>query len=92
MFFEDQVYRAYGILRHARMLKAEEAMALLSSLRLGLVSGLLKRLDLAVVNQLILITQPAHLQMHAGRELDQGARRIERATMVRETLERADRG
>ena len=92
MFFEDQVYRAYGVLRHARLLKAEEAMALLSSLRLGLVSGMLSRLDLAVVNQLILLTQPAHLQMHEGHELDQGARRVARATMVREVLERADRG
>jgi protein arginine kinase len=90
-FFEDLVHRSYGVLRHARMLKAEEAMELLSSLRLGLVSGLLGRLDLAVVNQLVLLSQPAHLQLHAGRELDQAARRIERATMVRHILERADR-
>lgn len=90
-FFEDQVCRAYGILRHARMLKADEAMTLLSSLRLGLIAGMLSNLDLAVVNQLILLTQPAHLQRHAGKELDQAARRIERATMVRQTLERAER-
>ncbi len=38
------------------------------------------------VNQLILLTQPAHLQRALGVELDQGARREARADLVRERL------
>ena len=40
--FEDDVYRAYGALKYARRLDVKEARKLLSILRLGAVSGVLK--------------------------------------------------
>lgn len=83
---EDRVFRALGTLAHARLLKSDEALELLSAVRLGVVAGLLKTPDLVTVNRLMLLTQPAHLQKHLGRELDQAARRVERATMVRAML------
>jgi len=85
-FLEDQVHRALGALSHARLLKTDEAMQLLSLVRLGIVAGIIDEVELGRVNQLILLTQPAHLQKVFGRELDQAARRSERATLVRSYL------
>lgn len=83
---EDQIYRAYGILTNARLVSTEEAMQLLSHLRLGVVLGLIKNVDQAVVNHLMLLVQPAHLQRVAGKEMDQDQRRTARAELLRARL------
>jgi len=83
---EDKVFRALGTLRHARLLTPEESISLLSDVRLGIVTGLIRDVSEQAVNQLILLTQPAHLQRVLVREMDQGQRREARAEMVREKL------
>ena len=83
---EDKVLRALGILRHARLLSPEEAITLLSDVRLGVVTGLIKGVSEQDVNQLILLTQPAHLQRVLGLEMDQNTRREARADLVRDKL------
>lgn len=83
---EDKVFRALGTLRHARLLTPEEAIMLLSDVRLGVLCGLIGELSESRVNQLILMTQPAHLQRVIGREMDQGERREARADLVRQQL------
>ncbi len=83
---EDQVYRALGTLQNARLLKPEEALALLSLVRLGIATGLVTDVDEATVNQLILLSQPAHLQMVTRREMNQNERREARADLVRSAL------
>ncbi len=83
---EDRVFRALGVLRSARLLTPEESVALLSDVRLGVVTGLIRDVTEQDVNQLILLTQPAHLQRVLGRELDQGQRREARADLVRDRL------
>lgn len=83
---EDKVFRSLGILRHARLLTPEESIAMLSDVRLGIVSGLVQGISDQTINQLILLTQPAHLQVALGCELDQGQRREARADLVRSRL------
>lgn len=83
---EDQVCRALGTLRHARLMGTEESMQLLSLVRMGVVAGLVEGLDVRRVNECMLLTQPAHLQRLAGQEIDQDGRRHLRATMLRERL------
>lgn len=83
---EDQVYRALGLLTHARLLTAEESMQMLSHVRLGVVMGLVSDVDLSSVNALMLLTQPAHLQRVMGTELDQEQRRNARAQLIRRRL------
>jgi protein arginine kinase len=83
---EDKVYRALGTLRHARLLTPEESISLLSDVRLGIVTGLIRDVSEQDVNQLILLTQPAHLQRVLGQEMEQGQRREARADMVRGKL------
>jgi len=82
----DSTLRALGVLMYARLLTTEEAMQMLSRVRLGVMLGLIDSVDLASVNQLMLLVQPAHLQAIVGRELDQRERRIRRAEIVRQTL------
>lgn len=83
---EDRVYRALGTLRTARLLTPEEAITMLSDVRLGIVCGLISDVPEQTVNQLILSTQPAHLQRLLGREMDQNERREARADMVRQRV------
>jgi protein arginine kinase len=83
---EDQVHRAYGTLLHARLLATDEAMQLLSLVRLGVLMGVIRGTSHQRVNQLMLLVQPAHLQRVAGRELDQEQRRAARAALVRSEI------
>lgn len=88
---EDHAFRALGLLRHARLLTPEEALTNLSAVRLGVVAGVIPGVREQTVTQLLLLTQPAHLQRALSREMDQQLRREARADFVRQRLE-ADGG
>ena len=83
---DDRTHRALGILRSARLLGTEEAMKLLSRVRLGVHLERLKNVDLEKVNRLFLQIQPAHLKLHIGREMDSDELRAARADIVRQTM------
>ena len=78
--------RALGVLRSARLLGTEEAMKLLSRVRLGMCLGQLDGIDLDAINQLFLLIQPAHLQFHSSGALSADQLRVARASLVREAL------
>ena len=61
-------------------------MHLLSSVRLGVNLGLIEGLEIPTVNELLIHTQPAHLQKLRGVELDTTDRNIERARYLRRHL------
>jgi len=82
----DQVSRAYGILRTAQTISSEETMHLLSSVRMGINLGLIDDLEIPVVNELFIHTQPAHLQKLQHSELESGERNVARARYLRERL------
>lgn len=83
----DQVSRAFGILRTAQTITAEETMQLLSRVRMGVLLGLIGDVNLADINSLLVRTQPAHLQKLRGIELDTKDRNIERARYLRQHFE-----
>lgn len=83
---EDCAWRALGTLSSARLISAEEAMQLLSHLRLGVISGVLTHVEHATVNDLMLQIQPGHLQKFMEKELDQEARRAARSELLRRRL------
>ena len=82
----DRVSRAYGILCTAQTITSEETMHLLSSVRMGVNLGLINDLEIPIVNQLFIHTQPAHLQMLHGAQLDSADRNAERAIYLRQHL------
>ena len=87
---EDKVWRAYGILRHARSLSFDEMMNLLSGLRLGLTLKLLRTPRVRTLNEIMIFAQSAHLERRAGRTLDEGDADVFRASLVRERLSAED--
>ncbi len=88
----DRVSRAYGILQTAQTISSEETMHLLSSVRMGINLGLINDVDIPVVNQLFVHTQPAHLQKIRGVPLDTANRNIERARYLRRHLAKGKDG
>lgn len=83
---EDKVGRAWGVLRHARIINSQETTELLSMVRLGLDVGLLEGVDRKTINDLLITTQPAHLQKIEGKKLDAFHRDTRRADLIRERL------
>jgi protein arginine kinase len=83
---DDKVQRALGILRSARLIASEETLYLLSHLRLGINLGRIKNIDTRTLNELFLMTQPAHLQKMQGKKLESDARAAARADYIRQRL------
>ncbi|MDD5618114.1 MAG: protein arginine kinase, partial [Candidatus Omnitrophica bacterium] len=59
---EDRVWRSYGTLINAHIITSQETVELLSMLRLGQDLGIVKGLERPLINELFILTQPAHLQ------------------------------
>jgi protein arginine kinase len=83
---EDNIWRAFGILSNARMLSTQEFIELSSSLRLGISLGMFPRSAMDDLNRLLIMVQPAHLQILLDDELDAHQRDVERARIVREHM------
>ena len=84
---EDKVWRAYALLRYARSLSFEEAMNLLSGVRLGVGLNLIPQLSVYTLNKLLIYTQPAHLAALDVRAPKDQEQRAARAAYVRQVLE-----
>ena len=84
---EDKVWRAYGLLRHARSLSFEEAMNLLSGVRLGVGLNLIPGVGVYTLNKLLVFTQPAHLAAYETRVPGDADVRATRAVYVRRVLD-----
>ncbi len=82
----NHIGRAYGILANAHSISSKETMNLLSLMRLGVDVGLFPGADRALVDELFILTQPAHLQKQHSEKLSAEERDLLRADMVRERL------
>ncbi len=85
---ENSIFRAYGILKNARIISSTEALDLLSNLRLGVDLGLIHDIDYRLINELLMLTQPAHLQKIEGRRLSSDSRDLIRGKLIREKLKK----
>jgi protein arginine kinase len=83
---EDKIYRDLGILTHARILPSIEFLNHLSALRMGVDLGFIPNIDRKIFNELIVLTQPAHIQKWKGKSLTELERDTIRASLVREKL------
>jgi protein arginine kinase len=87
----NHIGRAYGILANAHSISSKETMNLLSLMRLGVDMGLFPGVDRALVDELFIMTQPAHLQKQHTEKLSAEERDLLRADMVRERLRAVSR-
>ena len=82
---EDNVFRAWGLLRHARILALGEFFHHWSYIRLGCAMGMLP-LSLDTVDSMLDQVQEAHLKSFAEQPLEGNLLDRERATRVRQLL------
>jgi protein arginine kinase len=82
----DQIGRAYGILTHAYSISSKEALNLISVLRLGIDLGFFPEDGRGIINELLMETQPAHLQNLSQQKLAAEERDHLRADIVRARL------
>lgn len=87
----NQIGRAYGTLANAHMISSKETMNQLSLMRLGVDLGLFPVAHRALVDELFILTQPAHLQKAHSEKLSAEERDQLRADMLRERLENVGR-
>ncbi|MDP4088519.1 MAG: protein arginine kinase [Bacillota bacterium] len=83
---EDKIFRALGILKNAVMLTSGECLDLLSNVRMGVEMGIIKDIDKSLLNNLLIVTQPASLQVNYNTRLTEKERDINRARLVKEAL------
>jgi len=86
----DKIGRAYGVLRHAHLIDSKEALGHLSLLRFGGILGFFPEGSVTLCDNLLMDIQPAHLQLHAGRQLEPEERDAHRAEIVRSRLQSLD--
>ncbi|XHR30300.1 MAG: protein arginine kinase [Chthoniobacteraceae bacterium] len=83
----DNIGRGFGILSHAYAMTSKEALNLLSFLKLGVDLGFFPPERQKEIDELFIITQPAHLQSNASQQkLTPEERDILRAEIIREKL------
>jgi len=87
----NHIGRAYGILANAHSISSKETMNLLSLMRLGVDLGMFPGVDRALVDELFILTQPAHLQKQHSEKLSAEERDLLRADMMRERLKNVNR-
>lgn len=82
---EDKIFRAYGILKCAKIISSKEILDLLSSVRLGVEMSIIN-IEKKVLNKLLIDTKDSILQERLGKDLNTKEKNIERAKIVQEVL------
>lgn len=83
---EDRIWRGFGTLRSAHIISSQETIELLSLIRLGSDLQLIKNIDRRTIDELFILTQPAHLQKLEGKKLSPQERDLKRASLIRNKL------
>jgi len=84
--FQGRIKSALRLLRSASAISSQEALSFLSQVRLGVEMGLVPETSRETLNELLLLTLPAHLQTMEGRLLDSSVRNELRASYVKGRL------
>jgi len=82
----DQIGRAYGILTNAHTISSKEALNLLSLVRMGVDLEIFPATARVTVDEMFILSQPAHVQRVAARKLTAEDRDILRAELIRAQL------
>lgn len=82
---EDKIFRAFGVLKYARLIDTAEFMELMSLVRLGAVKKLIP-LECSDIEALMIQMQPATISLSVDRPLDRLERDKLRAERVRNSL------
>lgn len=84
---EDRLLRSYGIFVNARRMDVKESMQRISDIRLATDLKLIDDVEESKLNDLMQQIQPASLQVMVGEEMSKEREDVERARLIRETME-----
>lgn len=84
---EDKIYRSLALLKNAKLLTFKETAEYTSAVRLGVGLGFFLDIKIRTLNELLLFSQPVHLQKLFGKEMDPTERDKKRAFYVKTKLE-----
>ena len=79
---EDKIYRSYGILYNCRKISLDEALKLLSNIKMGTDLGILDKLTDSKIQKLNLYIKPASMQQYLGNQYEPLERDIKRAVEI----------
>lgn len=83
---EDQIWRAVGKLKHARIVSFGEALEALSLIRMGSDLGILPKVEPHVWKKWLVSIQPGHVQALSGHVMEMVQANLERARILREVF------
>jgi protein arginine kinase len=83
---EDRLWRSFGILSQARLISSQEALKLLSDVKMGAEMGIIPGVNKTAVKELMFITRSEIVQKVVGKELAPGQRDFYRAMIIRQQL------
>ncbi len=85
---KDKINRSFGVLKYAHTISGNEAMKLLSNVKLGMDLDIIDIDDKSLFNKLTILIRPYYLQKKAGSDLSAEERDIIRADLLRSKLNR----
>lgn len=84
---EDNIYRNYGILSNCRIISFDDAMNLLSKVKLGTDLGIIKEMDDLKIKKLYFYIKSGNLQRYLGKKIDNIYDvNVSRADMIRKII------
>lgn len=84
--FVDEIYRAFGVLKNARVMSEDEALKLLSKLRLGVSIGIINDVSLQKVQELMVDISSNTLKLIKKQDFSRQEELKTRANYIREVL------
>jgi protein arginine kinase len=87
---EDKVFRSLGTLKNARILSTDEAMKLLSDVKLGIEMKIIDNIDRILINKLMIKIQPANIITSGNENLNANDRDILRSKIIRESIDKEE--
>ena len=85
-FLLDKIKRANGILKYAHIISNEEALKLLSYLKLGIDLEIINDIKSSLLSKLMVLIRPAHLQKNFEKEISSDHRDVQRAKLIKKYI------
>jgi protein arginine kinase len=82
----ERAERSFDTLKKVSIITSSETIKLLSAVRLGVDMGFIKGINMLDINEVMLLTQPAHLQKLEGREMGPHERDMKRSDFTKNRL------
>ena len=84
---ENNIYRAFGTLRYARILKLDEAQTLLSDVKMGTDMGVISELDDKKIMKLLYYSKPYNLQKYYNKVMNNKEIAIKRCEIINDIID-----